>query len=252
MPALLSLFVSLYVAAKSWIFSGFGKLRLEVLNVINAKVTLLFFGAGNHFQSRILLPPVNSGTPKAKLHLTINSVTIQWDDVVDCGSGTPIKKLRLIIAYYLGNYGVGTVDFIPPNGFVGTAQCGKPAVLGFLDLQGFPALSDTSGVPKYASCVVDDTMAADTAGACTLATSGMKIGVDTNYGVTKVVTAKYNLDSSALSTYITANTGVPTISITLQVNTYLSPQGTGSAIGVNMPPLSITSSESNPAVVLYR
>lgn len=203
---------------------------------------------GNHHQSRRLVS-IPGGTVPAKLDVQFKLITVQWDNIKECAASTAVPKLRLHIKYYLHNS--GTSDFKPPAGFIGTAECdNKPAILGFLDLQGFPALAaDQAGKPKFAACVVDDVISPSSEGDCAAAGSEMKISAGRFYGSTKSVTVKYTLDATALNAMLESDSSA---TITLKVNQYLSPGGAGKTATLSIGSLvSIVTDQSAAPVLLY-
>lgn len=159
------------------------------------------------------------------------------------------SQLRLHIQYNIRNS--GTTDFVPPAGFNSVAECDtKPAILGFLDLQGFPGTSDPlSGNMKYAPCVVDDVISPGAILDCAYAgTGGMKITANANYGISKSIVAKYSLDAAAIDSFLFSHGTDPTAAVMLRVNPYLS-DGTGTTNTFDLGALSSIITNPNAAPV---
>lgn len=67
--------------------------------------------------------------------------------------GAAVNEFRVKVKYSIAN--TGSLDFIPPVGYNGHAECPNyPAIYKFLVLDFSSELNPIP--PKYATCVVDD------------------------------------------------------------------------------------------------
>lgn len=92
----------------------------------------------------------------------------------------------------------GSVDFRPPQGYSGHAECPNyPAIYKFLVLD----VGELNPIPpKYVTCVVDDGFAgSDPCVSSVAAIPGMIIRVGQSFGVTQDITAQFVLTSTQIS-----------------------------------------------------
>eukprot|EP01036_Dinobryon_divergens_P027958 gene27958-36826_t len=132
-------------------------------------------------------------------------------------TGTPYSKFYGVVKYAIYNSGVD--DFVPSitSGYIGEADCHKPAIFKFLTLEGL--IPGGAPLTKFATCVVDDELAG--ADACTAAASGMKIRAGKSFGGTKVVSVKFAISDTDFSTLLSTNP-TTTLDLKLSVNPLIS------------------------------
>ena len=96
------------------------------------------------------------------------------------------------MTYKLQIQNTGNLDFVPPAGYVGEAECHKPALYKFI--------STSTGL-SYLTCVVDDGLvSAGSSNACAIAQSGgMKIRQGQTLGVSQTIQIKTPIPFQALT-----------------------------------------------------
>ena len=157
-------------------------------------------------------------------------------------TASPESKYYANVQYSIKNN--GNSDFVAPSGFVDYAACGTPAILGFLDLKieggidgsgnSYPAIE----LNRFATCVIDDSSAADgltcvTGGPSTDFTQkpsspSMSIQQYGSYGVYYTVNARFPLSTEQFNAL--KNSLASTLTFTLSVNKYISPDGAAGVV----------------------
>ena len=161
----------------------------------------------------------------SNLQVYITEVSIQKSNVKPFNpqdgcpltTGAPYSKIYADVKFSI--YNSGQDDFDPASttvGYIGEADCKKPALFKFLSFEGLiPGVSYS----KYATCVVDDELAG--ADACTTATSGMKIRAGKFFGGNKVISVKFAITDSDMTTLL-GIAAATTLDLKLSVNPLIS------------------------------
>jgi len=163
----------------------------------------------------------------SNLQVYITEVSIQKGSVRTADAdGCPItppppdatQKFYAVVKYAI--YNSGSDDFLPAtttSGYIGEAECHKPAIFKFLSLDGL-----ISGVKliKYATCVLDDELAGDNA--CIASASGMKIRSGKSYGRSSEVSVKFAITDADFANFFTNVNPATILDLKLTVNPLIS------------------------------
>ena len=142
---------------------------------------------------------VLASLPSSLLEVHITEVSVRkgvvkpyiLEDGCPSSTGASVTKYFAVVKYNILNS--GDDNFEPPSGYVGQADCQKPAIFKFLSLEG---LIPSKQLSKYATCVVDDELAGQDA--CIYAQSpGMIIRKGKSYGLATEVYVKFGGRQSA-------------------------------------------------------
>ena len=136
----------------------------------------------------------------AILNVAIKEIAVKKISVVPYGpngcslGGVAVSEFRLNVKYSITN--IGSVDFLPPAGYNGHAECPNyPAIYKFLVLD----VDELNPIPpKYATCVVNDG-GSDSCAAAASSIPEMRIRVGQSFGVTQDITAQFVLTSTQIS-----------------------------------------------------
>lgn len=178
-----------------------------------------------HFQLNIFIER-NLELSNSNLQVFITEVSIQKSNIKPFNpqdgcpiTGAPYPKFFAVVKYVI--YNSGQDDFDPASstvGYVGEADCHKPAIFKFLSIEGL--IPGGAPLSKFITCVVDDQLAG--ADACATATSsGMKIRAGKYFGGTKVVSVKFAIAETDFTTLL-GLAATTTLDLKLSVNPLIS------------------------------
>ena len=187
-------------------------------------------------------------TDSPTLDVTITDISVKFNnakgyDIHGCldTSKATQSKYYAQVQYEIRNS--GDAGFVAPSGSVDYAACGTPAILNFLALtieggrdgsgNSYPAIE----LSRFATCVIDDSNTAD-AGSCVAGGSSINfaqkpsqsygINQGGSYGVSKTVYAKFPLTAEQFNAL--SNSAQSTLTFTLSVNKYISPNGAAGVV----------------------